>query len=209
MKKRILYESVYKKLNKITPLWKDCGLLCGHACCHGSNQETLGMYLYPGEEVMINGDVNKGFTVTQTNLKYADQFGIRHNTLLLVCNGECDRNLRPLSCRMFPLVPYIDRKDILKVKIDPRARAICPLTETKNTALIEDKFLYHVRNSAQMLAKDEEIREFIKALSLVLDEYERNPFYSRQIQFTCGPKSLEKSWFAKRLKALAFGRKRF
>ena len=71
----------------LTPLAFDCGRLCGSHCCQGG--ADAGMRLFPGETA------DSGFTVRDT----AD--GGR----LLLCGGHCDRRVRPLACRIFPLFP--------------------------------------------------------------------------------------------------------
>ena len=49
-------ERLYKKAKRIigdkTPLKKDCGLICGGACCKGDSK--TGMLLFPGEETSLN-----------------------------------------------------------------------------------------------------------------------------------------------------------
>ena len=45
---------------------------------------------------------------------------------LLSCQGVCDRNTRPLACRIFPLLPIL-KGDGVKVVLDKRGYAVCPL----------------------------------------------------------------------------------
>lgn len=208
MEKKPLYELIYTKLNKVTPLRRDCGLLCARACCQGSDHETLGMYLFPGEEVMFAGNkyAEDYFKIIQTDLEILSKSGKRKKVLLLTCEGQCDRNLRPLACRLFPLIPYLNEKDILKVKIDPRAKGICPLTQGEDTAATTKQFLSRVRKASQLLAKDEEVKDFIKTLSLLLDEYELDPLHSQEIQPIPDKKraSVRKAHYSIRLHALTF-----
>lgn len=208
MEKKPLYELIYTKLNKVTPLQRDCGLLCTRACCQGSDHETLGMYLFPGEEAMFIGNryTEDNFEIIQTDLEILGQSGQSRKVLLLTCEGHCDRNFRPLACRFFPLIPYLNEADILKIKIDPRAKGICPLTQEKDTSAITKQFLFEVRKASQLLAKDEEVRDFIKTLSLLLDEYELDPLYALKIQSfrNKGRSFVRKTRHSIRLHALTF-----
>ena len=104
------YNRLYKKAKNIigekTPLYKDCGKLCGGACCKGD--EATGMLLFPFEE---------------TALKVTEREGVR----LAVCDGSCNRNDRPLSCMIFPFFPYITPEGRVKVIPDIRGGEICPI----------------------------------------------------------------------------------
>ena len=207
MEKKDLYEAVYMKLNKVTPLRKDCGLLCARACCQGSDHETLGMYLFPGEEIMFKNDKNAKayFKIIQTELRVSGESEKGQAVLLLSCEGRCDRNLRPIACRLFPLIPYLGEKNILRIKIDPRARGICPLVNTNDLKITTSLFRAEARKASQLLAKDQEIRAFIKALSLLLDEYELDPLYFIRTPLISDQKNpIQKPRFTIRLNALSF-----
>ena len=80
-------------LNDITPLKTDCGLLCEHACCLPDEDGQGGVYLFPGETAMT-GDWGDIVSAEMLPGVQAD---------MLVCNGMCDRVLRPLACRFFPM----------------------------------------------------------------------------------------------------------
>ena len=92
-------------LSDVTPLKSDCGRLCGGACCQPSTEETQGMLLFPGEEALYAG--LDGYRV----LDCAEG-------KLLVCAGRCRREERPLSCRIFPLLP------LLRILIRPSSKSI-------------------------------------------------------------------------------------
>ena len=117
-------EQARAMLEELTPLWMDCGRVCGGACCHSMEGEETGMRLFPGEEKL-----------------YADlpDYQVRPSPIgyLLVCKGKCERHMRPLSCRIFPLLPLI-REDGIKVAMDARAKAVCPLAWQGKNALNPD-----------------------------------------------------------------------
>lgn len=113
MKKEDVILTCYSLLRNETPLKEDCGKICNGKCCKGD--DNTGMILFPGEENLI--DENIEIKVAENGEKIA------------VCNGTCNRNKRPLSCRIYPLFPLVETEDgneIVKTIID--LRADCPLT---------------------------------------------------------------------------------
>jgi hypothetical protein len=95
-----LYSKAYRILDQATPLATDCGLLCNKACCDGG-EDDLGMYLFPGEELILS-DLSY-FRILPTDIQLENGSHI----LLANCDGKCDRRFRPLACRIFPLTPYL------------------------------------------------------------------------------------------------------
>lgn len=137
-------------LASVTPLRTDCGLTCGGACCQSLPGETTGMLLFPGEEACY------------ASLPEYQLIPTDHGTLL-VCPGRCRREDRPLSCRLFPLLPLV-REDGVKVATDLRARAVCPLAKQGKDALLPE-FVEAVRQAGRMLAEDEAQRDFLLQLT--------------------------------------------
>ncbi len=146
----------------------DCGLLCNKACCDGGDGD-LGMYLFPGEELVISDSSYLRIEPTDIPL------GGGSHVLLANCDGKCDRRLRPLSCRIFPLTPYLSYQQTLTLDLDIRATGICPLVNGKNTPPLQPDFIRSVRKTIRILAKDPEILGFIEKLSRILDEYAQLP----------------------------------
>ncbi len=146
------YQKLYAEANRIigdkTPLKKDCGLVCGGACCKG-NDDT-GMLLFPFEE-----------TVFQVKEK--------DDVRLCVCNGHCDRNDRPLSCRIFPFFPYVTAEGKIKVIPDVRGINICPLISHFDEVRFDRGFLYRVKKVGRLLYADEECRRFLVDTSREID----------------------------------------
>ena len=150
MKKENVIKSCYSVLGKNTPLEFDCGKLCDGFCCKGG--EDLGMLLFPGEEALIDPDIN---VIT-------DNRGRK----IAVCNGSCDRNKRPLSCRIYPLFPIFDGERVETV-FDVRAN--CPLTSGEFK--ISRRFDKAVRRAGKYLLLNDETSLLIKELSEELSEY--------------------------------------
>ena len=149
--KESIIKNCYNLFENKTPLKYDCGKLCGGACCKGD--ENTGMVLFPGEEKFID-----------PNTRIAETDGVKY----AVCGGTCDRSRRPLSCRIFPLFPYMYRDgERVRVKAvrDIRA-AVCPLCEDA----IDGDFKKTVRRVGRFLACDSELREFTLSLSAELAE---------------------------------------
>lgn len=164
--KRELYENAYEILDKVTPLQYDCGKLCNRACCD-SDDEDAGMYLFPGEESMYEKKPD-WLRIEQTAFTYGSQKPV----LIAICRGQCDRRLRPLACRIFPLTPYIGHKVVFKIKVDPRSVSVCPLARPYEAKDMDRGFLLAVNDVFKMLAEDEEIYSFIYSLSRLIDEQE-------------------------------------
>jgi hypothetical protein len=164
MDKKHLYSISYRRLQDSTPLRLDCGTLCNKACCEGD--ENTGMYLFPGEEIMYQA--NPDFlTIKPAHIDSCEDRPV----LLGVCSGVCDRNFRPLSCRIFPLAPYINDKDTLTLKFDPRAKNLCPICFDSNLKRLDQLFVKNVREVFRMLIEDKEVKAFVLQLSRMLDAY--------------------------------------
>ena len=145
-----------EKLKNVTPLKKDCGRVCGARCCRPLEGEETGMLLFPGEAEA-----------------YADRKGwvVRHAAQgdIVVCPGTCDREERPLSCRLFPLLPLIGDDGAIRVVTDLRARAVCPLARQGKSAL-DPEFIDAVREAGELLAQSEEQALFLDVLEAEQEE---------------------------------------
>jgi len=146
-----LYNRIFDILSEYTPLTVDCGVLCNCACCKGDI--NIGMRLFPFEETKLN--------VTK----------IDKNNRLAVCNGECNRNERPLACRIFPFFPTVDEKGRIFVELDYRAYRLCPIVTHYDELLFDPKFLKAVKKVGKLLAKDEICREFLIESTNEIDIY--------------------------------------
>lgn len=154
MKKESVLKSCYSALRRCTPLDFDCGKLCDGKCCDGD--ENTGMLLFPGEENLID----PGMIIKR------DESG----ATVAICNGTCDRNKRPLSCRMYPLFPIIkteNDREYIETEFDPRAD--CPLTSGELT--ISRRFDKAVRRVGKYLLLNEETETAYRQLSAELSDY--------------------------------------
>ncbi|MBP3938282.1 MAG: hypothetical protein IK955_02625 [Clostridia bacterium] len=149
------YEKMYKKIfdimGELTPLTVDCGVLCEGACCKGD--EKTGMRLFPHEESVLK----------ISNIEDGER--------LAVCEGCCERNHRPLACRIFPFFPTIDEKGKIFVEPDLRASRLCPLISHSDEIIFDPKFFKALKRVGKILAKDEECRKYLYKITEEIDIY--------------------------------------
>lgn len=166
MTKRGLFEKAYRLLDKITPIKTDCGELCDKACCDSADEEA-GMYLFPGEEVMYR-KLPSWLKIEKSDFIYRNKA-----VSIAICMEQCERNLRPLACRIFPLTPYYEKNGAMVIRIDPRAVGICPLARKQAIQKLDEDFIEAVINVFKFLARDKDIRAYIRSLSRLIDEDEK------------------------------------
>ncbi|MBR4940849.1 MAG: hypothetical protein IKZ19_02480 [Clostridia bacterium] len=163
----------YKILGDVTPISADCGQLCGKACCtsgkRGSSEE-LGMLLFPGEENFFSPSLKK------QKVTIGGKPGV-----FASCTGKCIRKFRPLSCRIFPLLPYVAKDDRslkkpfrFSIIQDPRGKYLCPLIYAGDH--VEDEFRERVAMAISEAGKCKTVRLFIFRLSEIADDYRRFTF---------------------------------
>ncbi|MBR2875913.1 MAG: hypothetical protein IKC01_02130 [Clostridia bacterium] len=147
MKKENVILSCYSLLRRETPLSFDCGKICKSSCCNGDS--NTGMLLFPGEENLIDKEI----TIKET----------ANGDKIAVCSGTCDRNKRPLSCRIYPLFPLIieeNGKESIKAVKD--FRAVCPLVNGEYE--YNKSFLRKLKRVGKFLMLNEETKAFYVSL---------------------------------------------
>jgi len=158
----LIYKA-YDIIGNFTPIKADCGKLCDKICCKG---EEAGMLLFPGEETIFDGIV--GFNIEE--IEYMDTNGIK----LLMCDGECERAMRPFSCRIFPVAPYIDKNGNIDAIPDIRGRRMCPIWDLKH---VDKNFINAVKKAFELLAENDKMLKLMKLISREVDELKR--FYKK------------------------------
>ena len=143
-----------------TPLARDCGRLCGAACCQTDEQGRGGMLLFPGEAALYEGRMPAGFAI------HPDDSVLPGGTLL-TCSGTCQREDRPLACRVFPLVMRLAEAGEPRLALDPRAWPICPLMPS-GMAGLSSGFVEAAEDAARTLAQVPEFRAFLAAQTAFL-----------------------------------------
>lgn len=143
-----LYEAAFKIFGDKTPLGCDCGMICEKNCCKGD--EKTGMLLFPFEktplDVIQNGKIR-----------------------LAVCDGNCKRETRPLSCRLFPFFPCVDEKWNIDVRLDFRGYSVCPLIKNARDIRFSKRFLKRVQKVGELLSQDQACFDFLKEVSKEID----------------------------------------
>lgn len=149
-------------LGGVTPLNRDCGVLCGAACCRADEEGRGGMLLYPGEEACYK-DLPAGFSLREVS-----------EGILLTCEGSCERHTRPLACRVFPLaLTWADNRP--RVLPDPRAWPLCPLMPSGILGLRQD-FVEKARQAAELLAAHPRQRAFLELQQRLLTAFTQIPW---------------------------------
>jgi len=121
MKKSI--KKMYDMLDEVTPVDFDCGTLCGEVCCVYDDGEycnkDLVLYLLPGEELMYeDSDYFEVYYINPKELDYPRSW--KDDVFIVECNNppHCDRSIRPIQCRTFPLVPHISKEGQFHLILD-------------------------------------------------------------------------------------------
>ncbi|MEE1200417.1 MAG: hypothetical protein U0L09_07180 [Christensenellales bacterium] len=150
----------YERIGDRTPLRTDCGRICGAACCRPDQDGQGGVYLFPGEE-----GLNPEWGRIQS-----DVFG-----RMLLCDSMCVRERRPLACRIFPLTPVKDGKGRWTVRMDVRARPVCPLARSGVRGL-DPEFVEAVRQAIRVVAEAPEGEAFLGKWQALEEQY-RTPLW--------------------------------
>ena len=145
-------------LREPTPMKGDCGRLCGARCCAPMEGEETGMLLFPGEEHCYEG--KPGWQVKS---------GAAGK--IVICPGTCDRDERPLACRLFPALPRETEAGV-QIRMDFRARAVCPLAR-QGTEGLEPGFREAVIRAGEALLMEERQRNFLAKLHREQEEWKQ------------------------------------
>ena len=158
-----LLERAYAAIGGLTPMKNDCGALCGAACCGTDADGQGGVHLFPGEAARLK------------DCEWVERVMPGSFAPIMSCNGHCERHLRPLGCRIFPLTPVRGKNGRWTVRLDARARAMCPLVQSGIGGLDPD-FTRAVRDALRIIAGDAEGEAFLEKWYLLEEEY-RKPLW--------------------------------
>ena len=146
----------------MAPVSFDCGMFCGASCCdyEGPGDLGLGIYLLPGEE---------GINPT---LHPDDTYDLDGEIFTFVkCDGTetCIRELRPIQCRTYPLVPHIKADgELILIYNDSELPYGCPLVDQRARLNIE--FVEETTKVWGELIKDPGIRKYVETYSVLRDD---------------------------------------
>ena len=151
----------YAAIGERTPLCSDCGVLCGAACCESDGDGQGGVDLLPGEIELIGN---------------AEWMEISHDPSMdaemIVCTAMCEREKRPFLCRVFPLCPVVGRDGRWTVRMDARARAMCPLTRGGVRGL-DPEFVRGCMRAVRILAEEPDGADFLRRWAAIEEEFRR------------------------------------
>ena len=169
------FEKAYSIMD-VSPMPFDCGTLCNSVCC-SEHVPGAGMYLLPGEEKMFSGK--------EEWLKWSFPKAGEHNfppdwkgrVAFVMCDGTCPRDKRPIQCRTFPLMPYLDSRGEFEVKLDTLSGILmCPLVKDSKIHKLQPEFVKAVESAWKILLRDPLIRSDVWQQSRERDEDESAPW---------------------------------
>lgn len=155
-----LLKRAWALLDSVTLLGQDCGQLCGALCCAPDEDGQGGVHLFPGERALIGESC-------WADVKPVDALD---GTWMLTCGGACERALRPLGCRIFPLTPCRAKDGRWGIRMDRRAFAMCPLAPSGKRGL-SPTFVEAVTEAVNLIARDPEGAGFLTAWAALEAEY--------------------------------------
>ena len=158
------YGKIYNMLDEVTPLSKDCGVLCDKACCK-EEDEPAGMFVFPFEEELLE-KVDFGY-LEESN----SQYGEDKTAKIFYCTKPCNRSERPLSCRIFPLTPY-RKNGRIKLIMNPAAKKMCPLARSLQPSQLEEAFEENVMRAMNRIQKLKVGDDYIDMLTEIADQFE-------------------------------------
>ena len=156
-----LLQAARELLENQTPMNRDCGEICGAACCQCDEDGQGGVFLFPGEEALVDSAARQIDSETELN----------GPTRLFLCDGRCDRSKRPLGCMIFPLTPTVDEAGRVDVRFDVRARPLCPLLRDGVRGL-RFEFTDAVREALSLIAQDPDGLAFLRAWEALERQYD-------------------------------------
>jgi len=117
-----IYRAIYRLLDRVSPVPYDCGTLCGAACCtcgeeDDADEPQLGIYLLPGEDKLFTKKEDWLHWTAEDALDYDFPDSWSGTVYFVTCLNapRCERKLRPLQCRFFPLAPHLDKAGQLRL----------------------------------------------------------------------------------------------
>ncbi|MHB8926107.1 MAG: hypothetical protein ACYC9Q_00405 [Bacillota bacterium] len=151
------FRKVYERLDQVTPLREDCGLLCSRQCC-AEWEKGAGMYLLPGEEVMFTRDEDWLRWEVHSTDEYEFCPAWHGDFFFVACTKPCPRDRRPFACRTFPLAPYLTPDGRLTILFDDNGILICPLVREGRLERLDPRFVKAARQAWEILLTDGLIR---------------------------------------------------
>jgi hypothetical protein len=169
------YELIYEWTADDSPLASDCGQLCNGICC--SDTEAYGIYLLPGEESVFTREEDWLGWETQDSQDSGFPDSWEGPVYFLSCNGKCDRSMRPMQCRTYPVSPHITTDGQFILILETLETSYhCPMIENPlYLELFSKQWLHNLYRSWAMLLNDPLIYDLV----LLDSDYRRS--YNQKI----------------------------
>lgn len=168
---KLEYLELYRMLDEVSPIVGDCGQLCGAACCSCAQdvledpEEAMGIYLLPGEDKVYTREEEWLGWGTCRAKDYDFPKSWHGKVYFLTCKANCfcDRKLRPMQCRTFPLQPHIDKDGKLCMIYDTNELPYeCPLIAKRDEYPLNEDFIKATHKAWKYLMREPKIADLIK-----------------------------------------------
>ena len=157
------YRMIYDMLDKVSPLPYDCGSLCGSICCRDiPEQEELYIYLLPGEKEFLEEEGSTLVIEKQSTGEHYLPVSWGRYVYIAHCPGPegCERGLRPIQCRTFPLEPHMTNDGILRlIYNDVCLPYSCPIIMDRME--LSDDFIECTYEAWNRLIRDDAIKDMV------------------------------------------------
>ena len=182
------YRAIYRLLDRVSPVDFDCGMLCNAACCNlddmdpyfdmdesaieeGELEADMGMIFLPGEDKIHDKKDSwlEWYSDSTDALDYPDSW--KGQVYFAKCQGHnhCNRKMRPIQCRTFPVAPHLDEQGKLSLVLDDlELPYTCPLQDAGEELVLEERFLRATYTAWKRLITDPLIYDLVEA-----DSHER------------------------------------
>lgn len=158
-------EKIHEILNRVSPVNYDCGKLCGEICCVYDDEDypndELIIYLLPEEEKLYENSKTfelKHFTINEIKYPHSWKNGVY--TVKCLNPPRCEREIRPIQCRTFPLIPHIDKNNHFYLIFDDSQYPYeCPLI--KNNFELNEDFINETYKVWRFLLKNKLVYDLV------------------------------------------------
>ncbi len=156
------WKAVYRLLDRVSPVEFDCGTICGAVCC-GRPEDDMGIYLLPGEE-KIHSKKETWLSWSEQraeDYEFPDSWKGKVYYVKCLHPPTCPRELRPLQCRTFPLLPHLTEDgELFLIYNDMELPYCCPLIEEEIE--LEPRFVQATQTVWEHLVRDPLIRDLVR-----------------------------------------------
>ena len=153
------YRAIYRLLDRVSPVPFDCGSICGAVCCTAAAaDEELGIMLLPGEEKIHDrhADWLDWDTLSTDEFELPDAWDGKVYFVRCKTPPHCPRNMRPIQCRSFPILPHLDEDGNLSMVFnDYELPYLCPMIEDETE--LDDRFVKATQTVWKHLIRDPQI----------------------------------------------------